>query len=206
MDELLNSPYRVEHLICTKEADHASLAKWDVEMSIVDDVVMKKLSTHTSPQGVLAIVHMRKPIDVVENWSLALYKINDPGNLGTIIRIADWYGIKNIYCTSDTVDLYNSKTIQASMGSFLRVNVHYGELEKMIKGRPLLATVLNGQNIRKIPHQQKGIILIGNEANGIDEDWLAKQKHTPITIPGGDETESLNAAIATAICCERLLF
>lgn len=206
VDELLNSHYRVEHILCSDEQLQEQFSSVHEHVSLISAAEYKKLSTQTNPQGVIAIVKMKPALEPKEKWSLALYKLNDPGNFGTILRIADWYGIKNIYCSEDTVDLYNPKTIQASMGSFLRVNVHYGSLPDLFKGRPLYAAVLDGQDLRKLPSQNGGIIMIGNEANGIDQEWLNQIAHTPISIPGNSKTESLNAAIATAVICERLLF
>ncbi|MDC0468169.1 RNA methyltransferase [Bacteroidia bacterium] len=139
------------------------------------------------------------------SWQIALDGINNPGNLGTIIRIADWYGINTIYCSQNTVDLYNPKVIQSSMGSFLRVQLKHGDLTESLKHKDVYATLLNGENIRKLPTINKGVLLIGNEANGISKSLTDKLDHTPITIPGNIQTESLNAAMATAICCERLL-
>ncbi|MDC1519115.1 RNA methyltransferase, partial [bacterium] len=136
---------------------------------------------------------------------VALDGINDPGNLGTIIRIADWYGINTIYCSSNTVDFYNSKVIQSTMGSFLRVNVIQGDLTELLAGKDVYATLLDGENIRTLAKPTGGVLLIGNEANGIEKETLNNVKHTPITIPGNGNTESLNAAMATAICCERLI-
>lgn len=206
VDELLNSKYTVEHIVCSDEQLHARFSTKHETVSLISEKELKKISKHTTPQGVVAIVRMKPAEEPKEKWSLALFQLNDPGNLGTIIRIADWYGIKNIYCTEDTVDKYNHKCIQASMGSFVRVNVHYCSLKNKIKGRNVFAAVLNGQNIRKLPEQEGGFILIGNEANGIDLQFLDAIEHTPVSIPAISETESLNAAVATAVICERLLF
>jgi TrmH family RNA methyltransferase len=125
--------------------------------------------------------------------------------LGTIIRIADWYGVNTIYCSQNTVDLYNNKVIQSSMGSFLRVQLKYGNLQELLNQKDVFATVLNGKNIRTLTKTEQGVLLMGNEANGISKSLIENLAHTPITIPGNLQTESLNAAMATAICCERLL-
>jgi TrmH family RNA methyltransferase len=164
------------------------------------------LTSHlANPQEVLAIAQIVERDTPVSNWQIALDGINDPGNLGTIIRIADWYGINTIYCSSNTVEFYNSKVIQSTMGSFLRVNVIHGDLTELLAGKDVYATLLDGENIRTIPKPKSGVLLIGNEANGIEKETLNNVKHTPITIPGNGNTESLNAAMATAICCERLI-
>ena len=131
--------------------------------------------------------------------------------MGTIIRIADWYGIEDIFCSLQTVDLYNSKTLSATMGSFLRVNVHYGnefEFLKLAEGNTFGA-FLDGKNVHQTKFPQKGILVIGSESHGISEK-LGKEIMNKITIPsfapnnGNDNqsAESLNAAIATAIICD----
>ncbi|MBT8326252.1 MAG: RNA methyltransferase, partial [Bacteroidia bacterium] len=139
------------------------------------------------------------------NWEIALDTINDPGNLGTIIRIADWYGITKIYCSKNSVDMFNSKTIQASMGSFLRVELVEGNLDELLRNKEVYATLLEGANIRTMDKPQAGVILIGNEANGISKEVLDALNPVAVSIPRIGKAESLNAAIATAICCERLI-
>ena len=132
--------------------------------------------------------------------------IRDPGNLGTIIRTADWFGIQTIICSEETVDAYNPKVVQASMGSLARVELHYERLDRIIKSKPsnipVFGTVMNGKSIRKIERPEKAIVLIGSEAHGISGKLL-KLVDEKITIPAATEggAESLNASIATAIVC-----
>ena len=205
VNELAASDWPLETILCTP----AFLERYGDKMEFKFDLISSEefaLTSHlANPQEVLAIAQIVERDTPVSNWQIALDGINDPGNLGTIIRIADWYGINTIYCSSTTVEFYNSKVIQSTMGSFLRVNVIHGDLTKLLAGKDVYATLLDGENIRTIPKPKSGVLLIGNEANGIENETLKTVKHTPITIPGKGNTESLNAAMATAICCERLI-
>lgn len=174
----------------------------------VSENELKKISLQTTPNQVLAIcpaIHASLDAALLkENLTLYLDDIKDPGNLGTIIRIADWYGIPQVVCSPSTVELYNAKTIQATMGAMLRVSVVYAELDELLEAAPgitVYGAVLNGENIYKIA-VQNGILLIGNEANGLSEASLSKVSRK-ITIPAAHNngSESLNAAVATAILC-----
>jgi RNA methyltransferase, TrmH family len=129
--------------------------------------------------------------------------LQDPGNLGTIIRIADWYGIENVLCSPGCVDIYNPKVIQATMGSFLRVNVLYTPLDILFQqlGIPVIGAVMTGENLYQTVLPEKGILLIGNEGSGISEN-LMPYISKGITIPKLGGAESLNAGIATAIICD----
>ncbi|MDO5656635.1 MAG: RNA methyltransferase [Flavobacteriaceae bacterium] len=131
---------------------------------------------------------------------LVLDDIQDPGNFGTIIRLADWFGIEHVICSSDTVDAYNPKVIQASMGSFTRVKIHYTDVFNFLSNSqiPVYGTFLNGKNIYKEELITPAFIVLGNEANGISEKIEKLCSHR-ITIPGGSATESLNVATAAAI-------
>jgi RNA methyltransferase, TrmH family len=139
---------------------------------------------------------------------LVLNDIQDPGNLGTIIRIADWYGIKNIICSKSTADCYNNKCIQSTMGSLARVDVFYTDLTAWLAQvqLPIYGAVMDGANINGVEYQKikGGVLLIGNEGKGIDNDLMAFVSE-PISINRIGQAESLNAAIATAIICERFL-
>lgn len=137
---------------------------------------------------------------------IILDNIQDPGNLGTIIRIADWFGIKNIFCSTDTVDMYNSKTIQSTMGSFLRTKVHYIDLVDFIKkyssqtSLSIYSTTLDGDNIYTTALPKSGAFIIGNEGKGISDEIQQLSSHK-LFIPRFGEAESLNAGIATALIC-----
>ncbi len=181
------------------------------KITIISHNELKKISTLTTPQEVIAIVEIPQRDIENENFNkgitIVLDHIQDPGNLGTIIRTADWFGIERIVCSSDSVDLYNPKVVQASMGSIFSVPVFYENLEyffeKINKKIPVFGTLLDGENIYSIDKPSNAIILIGNEANGIRKQHL-KFITKAVTIPSfneGKAAESLNAAIATAIIC-----
>lgn len=137
-----------------------------------------------------------------DEYALVLDDIRDPGNLGTIIRTADWFGLKKIVASNETADFYNQKVINATMGSFTRVRVFYTDLEIYLKSAtvPVYGTYLDGADIRGIEFGRNGLILIGNESKGIGSD-LEKFVTQKVTIPRGGHAESLNAAIAAGILC-----
>lgn len=161
---------------------------------------------HASP--VLALVAIPpQPNLQMHGVSLLLDDIQDPGNMGSIIRIADWFGINQIIASPTSVDCYNSKVIQATMGSIFRIPVYYANLAEIIQQHahlPCYAAVLGGESIRQVPSIKEGLIIIGNESRGISSELLSMQIHQ-ITIPAKGKAESLNAAIATGIICYQLL-
>lgn len=167
---------------------------------------LEKISALQTPQGILALIEI--PIndsfneDQTDGITIVLDGIQDPGNLGTIIRTADWFGFKEIVCSENTVDIYNPKVIQATMGSLARVKVSYANLESilMISKLPKYGTLLNGNNLFQTQWPKKGYLIFGSEGNGITDNILKLITH-PITIPGAGNTESLNVAISAAICC-----
>ena len=142
-----------------------------------------------------------------DNFSLMLDEIKDPGNMGTIIRTADWFGVKNIICSNECVDYYNPKVVQATMGSLCRVNIIYTELEEFInknKAIKTYAATLSGKPLSSFNKLKEGIILIGNESKGVKENLL-KLVAEQITIPKQGEAESLNAAVACGIILSHLI-
>lgn len=172
---------------------------------------LTRLSFQQHPQQVLALF----PIPTINynlssinnNLSLALDGVQDPGNLGTIIRIADWFGIENIYCSEDTVDAWNPKVVQATMGSISRVNLIYIDLPQMLDNLPpdfpVYGTFLDGKNIYEESLLQEGLVIMGNEGNGIS-DAVRSRVNRRLLIPDfhqGETADSLNVAIATAITC-----
>ena len=170
---------------------------------------LKGISFMTTPQSVLALVRMPSTNTIVTKGKiiLALDAIQDPGNLGTIIRTADWFGVQHIICSEDCADVYNPKVVQATMGSIARVNVIYTDLYLWLqkeKGITIYAALLRGKDLKKIKIKA-GVILIGNESKGIRPEilGLANEK---ITIPGIGKTESLNAAVATGIILSHCIF
>ena len=162
---------------------------------------MERISTLNTASTVLAVVEkfQTKAIDTSKSL-LLLDGIQDPGNLGTIIRTADWFGIDQILCSPTTVDLYNSKTLQATMGSFLRVNVHYDDLKPFLLQNQdkVYAALMDGVPYQQIPREKVKIILLGNEGNGISPELINLLKN-PITIPRKGVAESLNVGIACGI-------
>jgi TrmH family RNA methyltransferase len=177
------------------------------EISVTE---LEKISSLKTPQEVLALIK-------TPNWpalqhdqlkgkfSLVLDGIQDPGNMGTIIRIADWFGINNIICSDDTVDAYNPKVVQACMGSLARVKVHYIPLVDFLTKikLPVFGALLDGENIYDTDFGKEGLVIMGNEGNGLRPE-IAKLVSKAITIPRIGKAESLNVAIATALFCSEI--
>lgn len=175
----------------------------------ISDIELGKISLLKTPNKVLAVFYKKQQpsVEIQNKISLMLDDIQDPGNLGTIIRTADWFGVKNIICSNDCVDCYNPKVVQASMGSLARVNIIYQDLPEFInknKNIKVYAAALNGKNIFSYEKIKQGIILIGNESKGISED-LIDQATEKITIPKQGRAESLNAAVACGIILSHLV-
>ena len=180
------------------------------EMIELSDVELEKISQLTSPNQVLAVIEKilwKGDPEIQGNISLALDTIQDPGNMGTIIRLADWFGIKNIFCSTDCADVYSPKVVQASMGSISRVRVEYTDILSWLMENNdvrIYAAVLDGRDITKMEKISEGIIVIGNESKGINTEML-KLANVQITIPGKGKAESLNAAVATGIILSHLV-
>ena len=174
---------------------------------------LKKISNQQSPQGVIAV--FEKPVyswnvnEISNQLSLLLDDIQDPGNLGTIIRVADWFGINNIFCSKNTADVYNPKTVQATMGALAHVKTHVVDVSDFLnavtqKEIPVYGTFLDGENIYQHELAASGIIVMGNEGNGISKSVENRVTHKLLipNYPVGEETsESLNVGIATALVC-----
>ncbi|KGI60235.1 RNA methyltransferase, TrmH family [Prevotella sp. DNF00663] len=184
----------------------------DTERITVTEEELAKTSFLQHPQEVLAVFPIQPFTAMATNeltgLEIALDGVQDPGNLGTIIRIADWFGIENIYCSTDTVDAFGPKTVQATMGSLSRVTVTYGDLTSRLTSlpptTPIYGTLLDGDNLYEQPLEPKGVIVMGNEGNGISPQIkkLINRKLFIPNFPKGRKTaDSLNVAIATAIVC-----
>lgn len=180
------------------------------EVIEVKENEIEKVSFLKNPQQMLAVFYQPKHTEyenIDKKLTLVLDEIQDPGNLGTIVRLADWYGIENIYCSRDTADIYNPKTVQATMGALARVKVHYCDLNIFLdehKYLPIYGTFLDGNNIYENELSEHGIIIMGNEGNGISkeiESYVNKRLFIPSYPPAKETSESLNVAIATAITC-----
>ncbi len=201
VEELLSSEFKLHILFCTNDYSN------DISINLVQTISEKELkiiSEFKNPNKVLALFEIPKKAKILSSgFSLVLDEINDPGNLGTIIRLCDWFGIDQIICSSNTVDCYNSKVVQASMGSLSRVSVLYMDIYKYLENekRPIYGAMLEGENIYKTNLSKDAVLILGNEANGISnsiQNLISKH----ITIPQFGETkktESLNVAAATAI-------
>lgn len=203
-------PYKI---LATSEWTLPNLIDSDV-ISITDDE-LAKISFLQHPQFVLALFHIPETSDDVidpnNKLILVMDGIQDPGNFGTIIRIADWFGIDTIVCSKDTVDAYNPKTVQATMGSLARVNIIYKDIDALLdkfSGKvPIYGTLLDGENIYTTPLKPYGFVIMGNEGNGISQE-IKNKITTKLLIPNfgdKDTAESLNVAIATAITCSEFM-
>jgi len=183
--------------------EHSALVA-GIKFHEVDDNDLERLSQLTTPNQVVAVIRkfvQPAAIEVKDQLVLALDTLQDPGNLGTIIRIADWFGIAQVVCSHDCADMYNPKVVQATMGSIARVKIIYTNLEEWLTSGEQLnifATALEGKDIKKVGKLNEGIIVIGNEAKGINPAILALANEK-ITITRKGQAESLNAAVATGI-------
>ena len=216
-------------IVATQEWLHGKHFAAQTEVIEVTEEELKKVSFLQHPQQVLAVFRQDTGCNKqdsnssqeeaeeknfgfskinTQELSLALDGVQDPGNLGTIIRIADWFGITHIYCSQDTADVYNPKVVQATMGSIARVKVEYGNLLGLVESLPadvpVYGTLLDGDNIYQQQLENRGLIVMGNEGKGISP-ALAKKVNRRLLIPNFPEgratADSLNVAIATAITC-----
>jgi len=201
IQELLESKFELEHLYTTQN-DFQEVS--NEKMVLIDESDLKKISALATPNTCLAVFKIPIEKKIIESGLiLALDAVRDPGNLGTILRLCDWFGINQVICSKDAVDIYNPKVVQATMGSIARVNVSYIDLDSFISQTtlPVFGTFMEGENIYKTNLPQEGIIVLGNEANGISPE-IEKLIKNKLTIPRFgtlQKTESLNVATATAI-------
>ena len=199
VQEFLNSSYELD-IVFSSDTDFSSTDKF-IE---VTDQELKKISSLKNPNKVLAIFKIPNQINpIMGGLILALDSINDPGNLGTIIRLCDWFGIEQLVCSNETVDCFNSKVVQASMGSLTRVAVSYLDLKKYLQNAsvPIFVADMDGLDVYKTKLPDSAVLVLGNEANGISDE-IKQLVTTKITIPrygAFQQTESLNVATASAI-------
>ena len=199
--ELLESKFELVHLYTTQN-DFQEVS--NDKKVLIDDSELKKITALATANTCLAVFKIPAEKKIIDSGLiLALDSVRDPGNLGTILRLCDWFGIGQLICSKETVDIYNPKVVQATMGSIARVNVNYIDLESFIVQTklPVFGTFMDGKNIYKENLPQEGIIIMGNEANGISP-TLEKLIQNRLTIPRFgtlQKTESLNVATATAI-------
>lgn len=203
VEELLQVvPHLVEHVYALE-----AWAAGREGVEIITEAELERLSLLKTAHQVVAVlrqVESREP--VATHFTLYLDTIQDPGNFGTIIRIADWFGVKDVVCSKGCADLYNPKVVQATMASIARVNVYYDREENWLQKQkvPVFAAALNGKSLYAFPKTENGILIIGNESKGIRQAFLAMATD-PVTIPRRGEAESLNAAVATGILLSHLL-
>ncbi len=206
INELLKSDFEIEKIY--------ALSSWVPEtptaalVTVVTDIELQKISLLQTPNQVLAIVKQKTvlALPLISNcFTLLLDGIQDPGNMGTIVRIADWFGISQIIASEDSVELYNPKVIQSSMGSFLRVNLWYTTLSSILQSAqvPVFGALLAGKDIHTELPVTEGMLIIGNESKGISKSVMPYISH-PITIPRIGSAESLNAAVAAGIIISHL--
>jgi len=209
--EFLHSDYRVQQVFYTPQAA-AKLIKipHNIKSDEIDEQELKRISSLKTPQGVLALVGIPDYPPLTSNgleqgFHLVLDDIQDPGNLGTIIRTADWFGFSRVICSVGSVDAYNPKAIQASMGSLARMQVHYTDVTELVAHSPVpvFGAVLDGTSIYDTDFGRQGLVVLGNEGNGISATVLKHIKH-PVTIPRVGGAESLNVAISAALFCAEL--
>ena len=211
VSEFINSAYQIEAIYYTSTVASKMLKlSQKINSGEISLNILEKISTLKTPPDVIALVKIPAPIDLnyaklQKKFSLVLDGIQDPGNLGTIIRTADWFGIDDIICSEDSVEVYNPKVVQATMGSLSRINVHYTNLGLVIPqlNLPVFGALLDGENIYNTNFGGEGLLVMGNEGNGLRPEIKTLINKT-ITIPRVGNAESLNVAIATAICCSEI--
>jgi|SRR5690606_2681669 len=199
VQELLDEGLHVEHIIIKEGSTFAHKGG-----AIIPAKEFEKLSQLDTADEVIAVFHFP---EVKENWGdkvVVLDQINDPGNLGTIIRTCDWFGIQQIFCTTGTVDVYNSKTVQSTMGSAGRVKVSYGPEQEIFEGLKsrgfsFWCADMEGQNLGEASIPEKLALVMGSESHGPSGFWKANSQRITIPRKGNSKTESLNVGIATAI-------
>ena len=221
VNDLLHSGMKVKQIYSSRNFQ-LSIFNYQIEVIRIKETELKRISSLNTPNEVLAVCEIPKylldPCLLAKKLNLVLDTIQDPGNLGTIIRIADWFGIENIICSHETVEVYNPKVIQATMGSISRVKVHYTNLPSFMEDLKAISpevkifgACLDGENLYSSEVSPKGFIVIGNESKGISPELMSYLTNK-ILIPSfaanltdlkapGSSVESLNAAIATSIIC-----
>jgi TrmH family RNA methyltransferase len=205
VQEVLASDFEIVVLVATKEFLESTKPRGSFETIEVNEKELQGLGEFQSNDSALAVVKCKPniPLDVAaDEFALILDDLRDPGNLGTIIRTADWFGIHKVIASNETADFYSGKVISATMGSFTRVKIFYTDLTEYLSQVkiPVYGAFLDGVNIKDVAFGKGGIIVIGNESNGIKPDLKQYITHK-ITIPRFGEAESLNAGIAAGIIC-----
>jgi TrmH family RNA methyltransferase len=210
IQELLLSNYKISAIYATKSWIENNQDIESTQITVISEKELQRISSLKTANEVLAIVEQKahQLIDVSSQLNIAIDKIQDPGNFGTIIRTADWFGIQNVICSEDSVDVYNPKVLQATMGSFFRLNIVYTDLAKFFsehKGLTVYGALLDGENVyQKKLNSIGAVLLMGNESKGISEALIPFVKEK-ILIPNFGKAESLNVATATAVLCSEFV-
>lgn len=212
--DLVHEAMIPEELFCLKElAPELEKFKTVNHINIVDIEEIKKISFLKTPPEIVAVFKIRKEEiewdQLQKELILVLDAIQDPGNLGTIVRLADWFGIRDIICSETCADIYNPKSIQSTMGALARVKIHYAPLPQVLEKAlslkiPVYGTFLEGENIYKCDLTTNGMVVMGNEGKGISDlvsGFVSRKINIPSFPPGEATSESLNVAIATSIIC-----
>lgn len=213
VDELLKSRFEVKMIYAVSgEKERLESKVRGIEINGISQAELSRMSTLKTPNGVLAIAGMpelnAKDFAMPDDFVIVLDGISDPGNLGTIIRTADWFGIRTLVCSPDTVEVFNPKVVQATMGSVFRCRVFYTDVHTFFSGMnpgvTVYGTFLEGSNIYTENFASSGILVIGSESHGIRPDvekFITRKMHIP-SLSGG--AESLNASVAAAIACSEI--
>ena len=197
VNELINSDFEIESIYATSEWDRS-------DVTIISEKELSRISFLKTPNKVLAVVNIPfNSLKLSGETVLALDGISDPGNLGTIIRLADWFGVEHILCSENSVDYLNPKVVQSTMGSISRVKVHYVDLHSELKKHTdykLYTTVMDGANFKDVELSSKRILIFGNESNGVSDEVLSlESKKVNIPRAKHSKAESLNIAVACGI-------
>lgn len=199
LEAMIYCKSQIQYIACTDSFVSEHLA--DFEHQLVSEKELEMISSLKTPNKALAVVQITKSRPSIENQLvLALDDIQDPGNMGTILRIADWFGIHTIICSKNTVDCYNPKVVQASMGAIFRIQISYVDLSKWLKScnSTIYGALLEGENIYRKAELSNGVLLMGNEGKGISQENI-KYINEAISIPRFGKAESLNVSVATGI-------
>jgi RNA methyltransferase, TrmH family len=203
--ELIGSNYKFRAVYCVK-----TISAEFPSAFVISNEQMSQISTLTTPPGVLAVVDIPQfePQDFTKGWTLVLNDISDPGNMGTLLRTADWFGIQQVISSENCVDVFNSKVVQASMGAIFRVSVHYADVLKVLEDCrrediPVFAADMHGKALNEVVFPKNGLLIMGSESHGIGQDIQSLVSES-ITIPGKGNSESLNVSVAAGIICSRL--
>jgi TrmH family RNA methyltransferase len=212
--DLLKSEIEVVEVFCTKTIFSELVNyKQGLLVEIVEKEELAKISFLKTTPEIISVFKIPESViswnEIFDDLTLVLDTIQDPGNLGTIVRLADWFGVKNIVCSEDSADLYNPKVIQSTMGAFARVKVHYVSISDFLNQAknlniPIYGAFLEGENLYQCDLTLNGIIVMGNEGNGISPEtanYISRKINIPSYPPGDITSESLNVAIATSVIC-----